>query len=259
LQLLKELVDPVAGDLTEMRCEPFPILRLTRSPDNAELPIAAAGVRGDLSKPDTVRAALDGGVEAVLLIWPLDPISACHEEIARLIEHSGMRWTFLRPSGFATNTLIWAPQIRRGDTVRWPYGAARRSLIDERDIAAVAARVLLDGRHAGERHALTGPQPLSQVEQLEVIGEAIGRRLRYEEISPALARQALLRAWGVPRIAASLLPPGTLPRRMADGMLAAWARMTTDPEPVTDTVRAITGRPAHTFADWAHEHAAQFR
>jgi hypothetical protein len=36
----------------------------------------------------------------------------------------------------------WAPQIRAGDVVRWPYGAVEAAPIDERDIAAVAVRAL---------------------------------------------------------------------------------------------------------------------
>lgn len=267
---------------------------LTRNPDAAVLPGEVQVVGGDLSTPDTLEPAL-AGVETVFLVWPFptskaaasaleviashasrivylsslsvrdetlpqaDPISTFHAEIERLIERSGMRWTFLRPSGFATNTLIWAPQIRAGAAVRWPYGAARRSLIDERDIAAVAAPVLLDDRHIGEKLALTGPQAVSQVEQLEAIADALGRALRYDEIPPRAARYEVLRAWGIPRIAARLVPPRTLPRQMADGMLAALATMVADPEPVTDTVRAITKAPAHTFREWAHEHASQFR
>jgi dihydrofolate reductase len=40
---------------------------------------------------------------------------------------------------FAANALRgWAPQIRVGDVVRWPYLAAPTAPIDERDIAAVA-------------------------------------------------------------------------------------------------------------------------
>src|SRR3954469_8678093 len=59
-------------------------------------------------------------------------------EVERLIEKSTLEWTFLRAGGFATDTLGWAEQIRTGATVRWPYGAAARSLIHERDIAVVA-------------------------------------------------------------------------------------------------------------------------
>src|SRR6266566_3615918 len=60
-----------------------------------------------------------------------------------LIETSGLEWTFLRPGMFAANALSWwAPQIRVGDVVRWPYLATPTAPIDERDIAAVAVRAL---------------------------------------------------------------------------------------------------------------------
>src|SRR2546427_12259639 len=86
---------------------------------------------------------------------------------------SGPEWTFLRPGGFATNALMWAPQVRAGDVVRWPYGAAARPLIHERDIADVAVQARTGDGHARARDVLTGPQVLTHVEQGPVIGEAI--------------------------------------------------------------------------------------
>jgi len=86
------------------------------------------------------------------------------------IERSALEWTFLRPTGFATNTLLWADQIRSGDLVRWPYARARRSLIHERDIAAVAVRALTDEALVGARPILTGPEALTQQAQVDAIG-----------------------------------------------------------------------------------------
>jgi len=142
------------------------------------------------------------GVEAVFLMWPLptaapalsvldvvreharrivflssgavrddldeqaEPIGRLHAEVERAIERSGMEWTFLRPHGFARNTVSWAPQIRAGDVVRGAYGAAAMTLLHEVDVASVAARALIDNGHAGRRHVLTGPQILTQVEQV---------------------------------------------------------------------------------------------
>jgi hypothetical protein len=73
------------------------------------------------------------------------------------------------PAGiFASNWQFWwASAIRDGDVVRWPYGAAETAPIDERDIAAVAARALYDDRHAGGDYVLTGPESLSQAEQID--------------------------------------------------------------------------------------------
>jgi uncharacterized protein YbjT (DUF2867 family) len=39
-------------------------------------------------------------------------VLASHAWLERLIEDSGLEWTFLRPTGFAANTLAWAEQIR---------------------------------------------------------------------------------------------------------------------------------------------------
>jgi len=163
----------------------------------------------------------------------------------RAIEDSGAEWTFLRPTGFASNTLMWADQIRSGDVVRWPFGAAARSLIDERDIAAVAVKALTEDGHAGSRYLLSGPAVLTQAEQLAAIGRALRRGLTWQELSRAEAQQALAAAWGDPGFAASAL--GT------------WERFVTHPEVVTSTVRDLTGVPAHTFADWAAANAPAFR
>ncbi len=78
----------------------------------------------------------------------------------------------------AANALIWADQIRAGDVVRWPYGAAVRSLVHERDLASVARIALTEDGHDGARYVRTGPSRLTQAEQVLAIGTAISRQLR---------------------------------------------------------------------------------
>ncbi|AKU95126.1 Oxidoreductase [Labilithrix luteola] len=168
-----------------------------------------------------------------------------HTDMERLIAASGLEWTFLRPTGFATNTLGWAPMIRAESVVRWPFGKATRSLIHERDIAAVAARALTSDGHVGQRYVLTGPRALTQIEQAQVIGEAIGRSVRYEDLFPDEARRVLLAAWGNPDF--------------VEAAIEGWGQMVSQPEAVTSTVEQITGIPARTFHEWAVEHAADFR
>jgi len=250
---------------------------VARDPDAAALPTGVEVVRGDLADPTSLEAHLRG-VEAVFLLWPFtSPATAADlaprvvEVIARsvprivylsaqaateqpdsywsiverAIEQSGMAWTFLRPTGFATNTLGWADQIRADGVVRRPYGDAARSLIDERDIAAVAVRALTEDGHRGARYVLTGPATLTQAEQVQAIGEAIGRTLRWEELPPEAARQELVDTFG--------------DAEFADAALDAWAGFVSQPETVTSTVQDITGAPAHTFDQWAADNAAAFR
>ena len=134
---------------------------------------------------------------------------------------------------------MWADQIRESGVVRWPYGQAARSLIHERDIADVAVRALTEEGHADARYVLTGPETLTQAEQAHTIGEAIGRPVRWEELSREDAEREID---GLP-----------------DTALDTWASFVETPEVVTTTVEEVTGAPARTFAQWARYHAEDFR
>lgn len=254
---------------------------MVRNPDAANLPTQVEIVRGDLTLPDTLDPALDGA-DAVFLVWTApgtavapalariakhvpqvvflsaphqtahpffqqpNPVATMHKEIERLIEVSGLQWTFLRPGMFAANSLFWwAPAIRAGnDIVRWPYAQAPTAPIHEHDIAAVAVRTLCEDGHYSKDYVLTGPESLSQSEQVGIIGEVISRPLRFEEISPEEAQHELLTVMPLPAI------------RM---LLNAWAAAMGQPAFVTSTVTEITGTPARTFRDWVSDHAAEFR
>lgn len=254
------------------------IRAMTRNPAAAGLPSGVEVVRGDLTDSGTLDGCLDG-VDAVFLVWtapaatapaavdriakrarrivlltaphktphPLfqqtNPMAAMIAEIERLIEASGLQWTFLRPGMFAANALSWwGPQIRSGDVVRWPYADVPTAPIHERDVAAVAVRALLEDGHEGAEYVLTGPEPLSHREQVATIGEVIGRPLRCEEISPDEARREL-----------------PFPSPVMDMLLKAWAAAVGHPALVTSTVAEITGRPARTFRGWVADHAEAFR
>jgi len=164
--------------------------------------------------------------------------------VEELIEKSGMRWTMLRPGPFALNYRHWwAPQIRSGDLVRWFHGDAQTAAVHERDIAAVAVRALCDQRHDGQDYVVTGPESLTQREQLAIIGESVGRRLVFDEVSPDTARREVIAAW---------------PPRVADMLLSAYAAAVDRPAFITSTVEAVTGTPARTFREWANDHATDF-
>jgi uncharacterized protein YbjT (DUF2867 family) len=269
----RQVVSRLAATGTRVRA-------MLRNPGAARLPRQVEVVRGDLTLPETLDGCFDG-IDTVFLVWtappvavapaleritkrarrivflsaPLktahpffqqpNPLRAMFEQIERLIEISGLQWTFLRPGMFSANALNWwAPQIRAGDVVRWPYLAAPTAPIDERDIAAVAVRALCEDGYAGAEYVLTGSQSLSQFEQVSTIGRAIGRSLRIEEMTPEEVRRELLTIG--PLVAVNML-------------LAAWAAAIGQPAHVTSTVEEITGVPAKTLLDWATDNAAEFR
>jgi uncharacterized protein YbjT (DUF2867 family) len=257
-----------------------PVRALARTPEEAGLPREVEVVGGDLTKPETLDACLEG-VASVFLVWvvppptaasvlerirrharrvvflsaPLktrhpffqqpNPARAVAEHVESVIEASGLPFTFLRPGIFAASSEgFWAPQIRAGDLVRWPYLETPTAPIDERDVAAVAVRTLREDSHAGAEYVLTGPESLSQRKQIEAIGLALGRSLRIEEIGPDEARRGVL----------SLMPPS-----VATMLLDAWAAALGQPAFVTRTVSEITGAPARTFEEWARDHREAFR
>jgi uncharacterized protein YbjT (DUF2867 family) len=252
---------------------------LARNPAAAHLPAGAEVVRGDLTDPDMLGGPI-GGAEAAFLLWPLpsdaaaavvgaiarrvrrivylsamsvddglerqsDPITQGHADLERLVGGAGVEWTFLRAGGFASNTLGWAEGIRAESVVRAPFGAMARSLIHERDIAAVAVRALIADDLLGSKPILTGPEAVSLVDQARLIGEAIGRPVRFEELTVEAAREQMIESYP--------FPPAVI-----DGMLDAWASVVGTPEPVSTAVEEITGAPAHGFGAWARDHAADF-
>jgi len=253
---------------------------LTRRPAEAGLPPAVEVVAGDFTVPESLDAALQG-VGAVFLLWTAppgtaptivarlashtrrvvflssphntphpffqqpNPMAVFHAELERLIAGTGIASTIIRPGMFASNTVFWwAPQIRNGDVVRWPYGAAETAPIDERDIAAVAARALYEDGHSGGDYVLTGPESLSQAAQVSAIGAAIGRQIRFHELSPEEFRQDTAGRW---------------PGPVVDMLLNAWRATLGRPAFVTSNVMDIVGSPARTFRQWAADHADAFR
>jgi uncharacterized protein YbjT (DUF2867 family) len=253
------------------------VTAVTRGTGEARLPDGVAAVRGDLFHPEWIEAALEGvealqispratgpglgellrlaakqGVRRAVLLsattvgYPAgEPrFAAQFEHAEELVRSSGLDWTILRLADFAANALAWAPQIRAGDVVRGAYARATTSPLHETDIAAVAVRALRGSLRREAIHTLTGPQSLDQVEKVRLIGNATGRTLSFQELPPEQIRQGML-AQGLPE---------EIPARLL-GSLADYADR---PGPTTSTVEDLLGRPALTFADWAHDNAPAF-
>jgi uncharacterized protein YbjT (DUF2867 family) len=264
----------VAGLLAEGT----PVRALTRHPETASLPAAAEVVGADPARPGTLAAAVAGttavfvnatavghgigelmteaaraGTRTAVMLSSLTvrdngvqpySIGAHHKALEDAVAASGLAHTFLRCGGFAANTLAWAPMIRAEGVVRAPYLDAATAPIAEQDIAAAAVRVLLGDGHAGARYVLTGGQSLTQAEQAQAIGAAIGRQLRVTELPPEVFRTAAT---------------AYMPAAAVDDLLRYLAEYVGRTAEMSADLPALTGRPATTFADWAPGHRASFR
>lgn len=245
---------------------------LTRRPESAELPAAVEIVGGDLEKPESLSGVFDGidrlflivagettaqvvdaakqaGVQRVVTHsassagFGSDRGGEYHRAFESVVENSGLAWTHVRPGMFANNLLSWAGPIKRTGIVRLPYDNARQAPVDELDVAAVAAAALLDDSHGGRVYTLSGPAALTKTEQFAVIGAAIGKDVRFEEITPE--------QW---RAEGSEQFPGHL----MDWLLEYWERTLAQPEPVLHDIEEVLGVPARPLSEWAGLHSDDF-
>ncbi|AQS65698.1 NAD(P)H-binding protein [Streptomyces pactum] len=194
----------------------------------------AAGVR-HLVKVSAAAVA-DSGADDVLTRW--------QRRNEDLLLGSGLRWTVLRPRSFMSNTLSWAVSIAGEQVVRGLYGTSLNACVDPRDVAAAAVCALTEDGHEGRIHTLTGPEPISAVEQTAQLGRLLGRPLRFEELSPRRARVLLRERYPEPVVEALLAGA----ERQRAGAKAG----------VEDTVGRLTGRAARSFRTWAGDHLGAF-
>ncbi|MFH8477152.1 NAD(P)H-binding protein [Streptomyces sp. NPDC018000] len=263
--LLRELQECGAG-----------LLRgFTRDASRASFPKGVEAVEGDFAAPESLKPALDGvrslflvsrigpdaeiiaaagraGVEHVVLVSSITVQSHPHLgpagenlTVERLLKDSGMAWTILRPTQFASNAMMWAASIRSGETVRAPYAEIGLPTIHPADIASVARVALTEPGHRGRTYALTGPEPVTARQQVEAIAAALGRDVPFIEISRQEARDQMTAVFGEEAADAVLDVTGG---DVNDELLA-----------VRDTFSQVTCFPGRPFRQWAEENVHVFR
>ena len=238
---------------------------LARDPKKAQTNKPASGeiVEGDLSKPETLPAALKG-VEAALLLGAPTPdqlqqeinfveaaeraglprivkFSAMtanpnatsrwprtHGLVEERIKKTKMAWTFLRPTFFAQNLLGLGEMIKHG-AIYQPAGTGKSAPVDIRDIAAVAVQTLLKPGHEGTAYELTGGESVDYHQIAAMFSKALGKPITYQDIPPAAAQQAMEQS-GIPKFNAE-----GINELMAQLRAGAYDKVSPD-------VRTVTGR-----------------
>jgi uncharacterized protein YbjT (DUF2867 family) len=275
MMLVSGATGNVGGALVQLLAEAgVPVRALVRRPDSFQAPPGVTPVSGDLNRPQSVAPALAGtrdvfllagfadmpgllaevrraGVERVVLLSggaavareTTNAISRYMRSSEAAVRESGVSWTILRPAAFMSNTLQWIPQLRAGDVVRAPFAAVPAAVIDPADIAAVAAEALRSGAHAGRVYRLTGPASLLPADRVRVLGEVLGRNLRFVGQDDVEARAQMSAA---------------MPAEYVDAFFSFSVDGTLDESTVLPTVEQVTGRPPRTFRQWAEAHADAF-
>ncbi len=236
----------------------------------AGLPAGAEAVTGDLADEGSLVKAMDGAAQVFLLSSPHpDAISwhrkaidaarrsqvqllvrssilgadkdspaefiSSHTACDRYLEDSGLPYVIVRPNIFAQGvpeSVI--PFIDRSGTFYLDAADARLSMVDTRDVAAVAAVALTEPGHAGAHYDVTGPEALSYHDVAARLTSALGRPVSYADVPDDAVRQALLGVGLSEWFAGALIGLYQDYRRSGrDGYAAQ----------VTDTVQRLTGRP----------------
>jgi uncharacterized protein YbjT (DUF2867 family) len=243
-----EAVEVVIGDITQ----PGESTSAFHSIDRMFL----AGASPD-SVYDVVQLVEEGGVDHIVVLsshgpelevqWP--PDSWYWLAIEVVVERSSAKWTHIRPSAVMASMLTgagatWADLIRTREMIREAYVDARYPFIDEDDLAAVVVAAMSDDRYSGRVLEASG-EPVSVRERIQIISEALGRDIPFEEISPDDAREVWSRqGWS---------------EDVAEVSLNARAAFLAQPPESDPTVEQVLGRPPTGFERWFSKRKDEFR
>jgi uncharacterized protein YbjT (DUF2867 family) len=248
---------------------------LIRSGESAEsLPTGVESVVGDLADPDSLRAAASGVDRMFLLCGPAenevelnrnaidvakdagvgllvrssilgsDPASSAtfvrdHGAADAYLKESGVPHAIVRPNLFQQNVPEnTIPSIDGDGNFYANAGDSRLSMVDTRDVAAVAAEVLTSSGHEGEEYGVTGPEAVSYEDVAAKLSSSLGREITYvpaedDAVAGALAGYGM----GDWLVGALVDLYQEYRRSGTDGYAAQ----------VTDTVERLTGTPPRTL------------
>lgn len=255
---------------------------LVRSPAAAEKLVAFSHiipVEGDLDDAASVAAALEGVETAFLLTRSSERAEAqqlgfvtaakaagirhivkfsqvhadaaspvrflrYHAAVEAAIKASGLSYTFLRANLFMQELLAFGETIRQQGNIFAPVGDGAVSLVDVRDLAAVAVAALTQPGHDGKSYDLTGPEALTHDEIARQIGAVLGRDVGYVDIAPEQMRQ--------------VLRDYHFPDWQADGVIEDYAHYARgEAAGISGDIEKVTGRKARSlgvflgdYADW---------
>jgi NAD(P)H dehydrogenase (quinone) len=202
-----------------------------------------------------VEAAKAQGVKHVVYTsllgvrTPGNPSVEGYDHIAteRMIEQSGLAWTFLRNSLYAeavaTAMAIPALQARHKPE---NAGDGRVPIVSRDDCVATAVGVLTQEGHANTAVDVTGPELWTLPDAMALVSQMAGKPIAIERVDDA-GMFAYFDSLGVPRKASDVLPDGPIPWA-SEGMVTFGQSIREGFMDVeSNDVERITGRPPRTL------------
>jgi uncharacterized protein YbjT (DUF2867 family) len=168
-------------------------------------------------------------------------------QIDDMLKATGIPYTFLRPAGFMQNYITYQTQAIKDGTIYMADGGQAQSLVDTRDIAEAAAKVLQNpAAHAGCTYNLTGGESITGVQAAALITQAIGKPVHHVSVSTEAA-VATMQQWGMPAFSINILD--SLNKVISAGYASD----------VSMDVENLLGRKPRTFAGFVADNAAAWK
>jgi uncharacterized protein YbjT (DUF2867 family) len=173
-----------------------------------------------------------------------------HRQAEEIIEQSGIPFTFLRPNEFMQNFINFHSHfIKNNNAFYLPLEDAKVSLVDVRDIAAVAVKSLTEDtsdKHNNKTYLITGPEALSYYQAAEILSSATDKKISYVNISEEEARGAM-KEMG-----------------MSDWLINTISELNDyfrkgNASQVSSAVEEVTGKKPISFSQFAKDYAEAFR
>ncbi len=227
---------------------------LRRALDGAESAflVTNSSERVEAQQLSFVEAARAAGVRRIVYVSQLhaarnSPVRFLryHAVVEDTIAASGMAFTNVRPNLYMQGLFGYRASIVSEGRFFAPAGDSRISIVDVRDIAAVAVVALTEAGHEGKTYDITGPEALSHAEMATQLSNALGRQVAFVDIPETAMREAL-QGLGIPEW-------------QADGLIEDYAHYRRgEASTISTCVRDITGHPPHSFADFARDYKQVF-
>ena len=235
---------------------------------------------GDFDDPESLRSALEGVNRAFLLTNSTDRTEAqqiafveaaqaqrvghvvylsqlaadpqspvrflrYHGAVEAALRNSTVGWTLVRPNLILQAYIPFAPMMAQG-ALQVPIGDAAVSVVDARDIAAVAAAALTEDGHVGKTYTVTGPAAVTHADIATELGDADGRTVRFERIPP----EAFLAA----------LTGAGMPQWQAEGLVEDYEHYDRgEASAVSPDVAQVAGTDPRGLRDFAHDYSDAFQ
>jgi uncharacterized protein YbjT (DUF2867 family) len=199
-----------------------------------------AGTIGHILKLSVMGADSDPGITP----------SRLHRQAEKIIEQSGIPFTFLRPNFFMQNFVnFFSNSIKSEGAFYLPAGDGKASFVDIRDIASVAVKILTDnqnGKYDGKAYNITGSEALTYRDTAEILSKEVSKRISYVNISEDDARKGLKEMGMDNWFIDSMMELFTISRA---GYLSS----------ISPAVQELTGKKPITFSQFAKDYAGSFK